>query len=88
MPKKARVSRPFSMSIAIATQRTNLEIDEVSIISGIVCFRCANGHPMVQFVAAALLLHAPIQVRHVEENGTPNPGKLVVIKKDDAALAQ
>src|SRR5438477_407697 len=31
-----------------------LEVDEVAIVSGIVCFRRAHGHPMVQFVPAAL----------------------------------
>src|SRR5205814_6520772 len=63
-------------------------LDEVSIVSGIVCFRRADGHPMVQLVAAALLLHAPVQVRQVEGNGAADSGKLVVVEKDDAALAQ
>src|SRR5438552_2198226 len=43
---------------------------------------------MVQFVPAALLLDTPVQVCRVEGYGAPDPWKLVVVEKDDAALAQ
>src|SRR5215475_5793783 len=43
---------------------------------------------MVVLVAGSLFLHTPVQVLHVKGNGGSDPRKLVVIKKNDAALTQ